>query len=66
MSTHNLCFRCKNKKKMYTPETPQFYYIKLGLRGSILNGHVSVMMFRCASTPMETSPIGPSIETLIS
>ena len=24
MSTHNLCFRAKNKKKMYTPVHPSF------------------------------------------
>ena len=32
MSTHNLCFRAKIRKKVY-PCTPQFYYIKVGCKG---------------------------------
>ena len=33
-------FLSRNKKKiMHTPE-PQFYYIKVGFKGSILYGHV--------------------------
>ena len=32
MSTHNLCFRAKIRKKIY-PCTPQFHYIKVGCKG---------------------------------
>ena len=32
MSTHNLCFGSKIRKKVY-PCIPQFYYIKVGYRG---------------------------------
>ena len=35
-------FGIKNKKNRYTPACiPQFYYIKWGIRGYILHGHVS-------------------------
>ena len=46
---HNLCFRTKKERKiMYTlvyvyPCKPQFYYIKVGCKGSTLHGHVSLM-----------------------
>ena len=42
MSTHNLCFEAKIRKNVY-PCKPQFYYIKLGLRGYSLHGLVLVM-----------------------
>ena len=32
MSTHNLCFRAKIRKKV-NPCTPQFHYIKVGCKG---------------------------------
>ena len=32
MSTHNLCFRAKIRKKVY-PCKPKFYYIKEGCKG---------------------------------
>ena len=32
MSTHNLCFRAKIRKTVY-PCKPQFYYIKVTVRG---------------------------------
>ena len=32
-STHNLCFRAKNKKKMYTPVNPNFTIQKQGAKG---------------------------------
>ena len=32
MNTHNLCFK-QNKKNNVFPCKPQFYYIKVGLRG---------------------------------
>ena len=32
MSTHNLCFEAKIRKKVY-PCKPQFYYIKVGCNG---------------------------------
>ena len=32
MSTHNLCFGAKIRKKVY-PCKPQFYYIKVGCKG---------------------------------
>ena len=35
MSTHNLCFRAKIRKNVY-PCTPQFYYIKVGCKGSFI------------------------------
>ena len=31
-SIHNLCFRAKIRKKMYSPVNP-FYYIKVGFKG---------------------------------
>ena len=40
MSTHNLCFRAKIRKKVY-PCKPQFHYIKVGCKGS--HGHVILM-----------------------
>ena len=39
---HNLCFRAKRRKNIY-PSKPQFYYIKVGCKGSILHRHVSMM-----------------------
>ena len=39
MSTPNLCFRANN---VY-PCKPQFYFIKVGLKGSISYGHVCMM-----------------------
>ena len=33
-STHNLCFRAKIRKYVY-PFKPQFYYIKVGVRGYV-------------------------------
>ena len=33
MSTHNLCFGAKIRKKVY-PCKPQFYYIKVGCKGA--------------------------------
>ena len=33
MSTHNLCFGAKIRKKMYTPVHPQFHFIKVGCKG---------------------------------
>ena len=35
MSTHNLCFRAKIRKKVY-PCTPQFHYIKVGCKGVLI------------------------------
>ena len=32
MSTHNLCFRSKIRKNVYTC-TPQFYFTKVGCKG---------------------------------
>ena len=40
---HNLCFRAKKKRKR--KEKLQFYYIKVGLKGSILFRYVFVMSF---------------------
>ena len=43
MSTHNLCFRAKIRKKVY-PCKPQFYYIKVGCKvGYKSYGHVIMM-----------------------
>ena len=42
-STHNLCFRAKIRKKVYHCK-PQFYYIKLGVKGCLLHGLVFVMV----------------------
>ena len=33
MSTHNLCFRAKIRKIMYTPVNPNFIIIKWGVSG---------------------------------
>ena len=41
-STHNICFRAKLRKNVY-PCKLHFYYIKVGLRGYTLHGHVSRM-----------------------
>ena len=41
-STHNLCFRAKIRKNVY-PCKPQFYYMKVGVRGSTLHGLVIIM-----------------------
>ena len=41
-STYDLCFRAKIRKNVY-PCKPQFYYIKVGVRGSSLYGHVFLM-----------------------
>ena len=38
-STHNLCFRAKIRNNEY-PCKPQVHYIKVGVRGSSLHGHV--------------------------
>ena len=35
MSTHNLCFKAKIRKKVY-PCKPQFCYIKVGCKGVII------------------------------
>ena len=32
-STHDLCFRAKIRKNIYTPVNPIFYYIKVGCKG---------------------------------
>ena len=34
-STHNLCFRAKIRKKLYTPANPSFYYIKVWCKGDV-------------------------------
>ena len=33
MSTRDLCFRAKIRKKRIPPVKPQFYYIKVGCKG---------------------------------
>ena len=43
MSIHNLCFGSKIKKEVY-PCTPQYYYIKVGLKGYTLHGLVFLMV----------------------
>ena len=43
MSTHNLCFRAKIRKKKYTRVNPSFPIKKWGVRGCSLQGHVSMM-----------------------
>ena len=47
MSTHYLCFRAKLRKNVYHCK-PQFYYIKVGVRGYILHGLVIMMVVRVA------------------
>ena len=42
MSTHNLCFRAKIRRKNEYPCKPQFYYMKVGFT---LHGHAGMM--RC-------------------
>ena len=42
-STHNLCFLSRNKKNNVYPCKPQFYYIKVGFKGSTLYRYVFVM-----------------------
>ena len=46
MSTHNLCFRTKIRRKMYTPVHPNFTIQKWGVRGYSLHGLVFVMHVR--------------------
>ena len=41
---HNLCFGANISKKIFYPCKPHFNYIKWGLRGSKLYGHVSMMV----------------------
>ena len=43
-------FLSRYKKNNIYPYKPQFYYIKVGLRGSILYGYVFVMMKMAAVT----------------
>ena len=43
MSTHNLCFGAKKKRKIGIPCIPQFCYIKVGFKGYTLHGHVFLM-----------------------
>ena len=43
-STHDLCFRAKIRKKVYTPVNPSFTILKWGVRGSSLQGLVFVMI----------------------
>ena len=43
MSTHNLCFRAKIRKIMFTPVNPSFTIQKRGLRGSKIYRHVFLM-----------------------
>ena len=50
-STHNLCFRAKIRKNEY-PGKPQFYYIKVGCKGSKLHGHASMMRHNIAFVQM--------------
>ena len=42
-STHNLCFRAKLTKKMYTPVNRSFTILKWGARGCKLHGCVIMM-----------------------
>ena len=42
-STHNLCFRAKEKRKMCTLENPSFSILKWGARGFRLHGCVIMM-----------------------
>ena len=51
-STHNLCFGGKIRK-IGIPYNPHFFYIKAGLRGHTLHGHVFMMscfVFLCYLT----------------
>ena len=36
MSTHNLCFGAKIRRKKIYPCIPQFYYIKVGFKGVLI------------------------------
>ena len=40
MSTHNLCFRARIRKKCKS----KFYYIKVGCKGNKSHGHVILMI----------------------
>ena len=42
-STHNLCFLNRSKKNNVYPCKPQFYYIKVGFKGSVLYRRVFMM-----------------------
>ena len=42
-SSHKLCFGAKKYEKIVYSCTPQFYYVKMGLRGHTLHGHVSLL-----------------------
>ena len=47
-STHNLCFRAKIGKKMYTPVNPNFTVYKWDVRGYESHGHVIMMAYNLA------------------
>ena len=55
MSTHNLCFGAKIRKKVY-PCKPKFYYIKVGCKGFSLHGLVFVMIY--AALRKRTDKVG--------
>ena len=42
--THNLCFRAKNKKKIYTTVNPNFTIQKWDVNGYELHGCVTMML----------------------
>ena len=42
-STHNLCFGSEIRK-IGIPCKPQYFYIKLGLKGYTLHGHIFLML----------------------
>ena len=46
MSTHNLCFRAKIRKNVYSCKS-QFYYIKVGCKGVYITGtcYADVLFF---------------------
>ena len=35
MSIHNLCFQAEIRKNNIYPDKPQFYYLKVGFKGTI-------------------------------
>ena len=47
-------FLSRNKKNNVYPCKPQFYYIKVGFKGSKLYRYVFVMIARTSSKPFES------------
>ena len=70
-STHNLYFRAKNKKIMYTPVNPSFTIIKVGCKGvyitrtcyhDVKNCDIKRIHHWCSVGTGKSQPEGPSFQ----